>query len=449
MKITFPNVRPRGRRAPDDHNATPGYRGRWQRLWRDEMGGVALVAGLAMPMLIGVIGVGVDFGVWFHMKDDMQHAADSAAVAAAINNTKTYATEAKSVTARYGYADGVDGIRVTVASGQTCPDGTNDCYRVTIDKAKAPAYFSAMLGYTGTALSSTAVAIGNIPLCILSLNATDSGAVDMNGNPVVNGATCGLQANSTSTSGLTQEGKPQATLRRISVSGGYTGNGYNVTPLTNQKVIADPYTTTLVAAFPPYTACTDFKGLDIKNDTTISAGTYCGGIHINSSAKVTMQPGIYVMNGGPLWINGGATVTGTEVMIGLTGDGATLYAEGNATLNLTSPTSGTYQNIQFFEDPAQVVDPKKGLWFSIGGGRNNDASDGTKITVDGMIYIPKLSFWDFGGAKVTINSPTMALVAEKIWVQGNVNLKITTNNGRGLSLNGSPNTRMVNAGLVK
>lgn len=341
------------------YRAGPARRWRLRRLMADKAGSVAIVAAVGMTSLIGFVGLGVDVGVWYKIKRDLQNAADAAAVAAATNGTSTYQSEAKAVAAKYGLVDGVNRITVSAASGQTCPDTSNTCYRVTITESPAPVYFAAALGFPGAAVSSTALAQQSGPLCILALNATDSGAIDMSGNAAIRGPACQMQGNSASTSGMTQEGKPEATLKKITVSGGYTGQGYSVTPLTNQPSVPDPYAAILQNAFPAST-CSSYKGLDIKSDTTLSPGTYCGGIHINSSAKVALQPGVYIMNGGPLWVNGGATVTGTQVMIGFTGDGSTLYVEGNASLNLTSPTSGPYQNIQFFEDPAQVVDRRKG-----------------------------------------------------------------------------------------
>jgi Flp pilus assembly protein TadG len=434
--LTNPPIAPRQRSAD--------RRRRLSALLGDRNASVAVVTGLSMTLLIGVVGLGVDVGVWYKVRRDMQRAADSAAVAAALNGSSTYQSEARAVTARSGFTDAVNGVSVSAASGQTCPDGSIACYRVTIS-GPAPAYFATTVGVTGTTISASALAEQQPPLCILGLNATDGGSVDMNGNSQLRGPACALQANSTSASGLSQEGQPQATLKKIMISGGYTGNGYSVAPLTDQPPISDPYAPSLGTQFPPYSSCSNTKGLQVNTDTTLSPGTYCGGIHVFSSANVTLLPGIYVMNGGPLWIDGNSTVTGTEVMIAFTGDGATLQLWGNSTLSLTSPTSGTYQNVQFFEDPAQQIG-SKALYFSVGGGNGNDTS---KLSTDGLIYVPQLNVWNYGTTTMSLNSPSMSLVCEKLWNQGNATINVTHNNGRNLLLNPGPSAGLTTAGLVQ
>ena len=70
--------------------------------------------------------------------------------------------------------------------------------------------------------------------------------------------------------------------------------------------------------FPYYDDCSSYKGkgLSIKDDTTLSPGTYCGGITIDGSGPtVTLQPGIYVMVDGPFWVKGGGIVIGDKVTI--------------------------------------------------------------------------------------------------------------------------------------
>lgn len=277
------------------------------------------------------------------------------------------------------------------------------------------------------------------PVCILGLNALDKGAMDMNGTSRLVAPTCAVQINSSDASGLTQEGAPFAEVRRVRVHGGFTGIGYSSKPESAADVIADPYASSLRSMFPRKTPCQAGSGtLHIKTNTTLAPGTYCGGIHITSQASVMMLPGTYIMDGGPLWVNGGATLVGNDVMIAFSGPDSTLYAEGNSTINLTSQRIGPYRNIQFFEDPKQYVDPKKGLYFSIGGGRNNNSEDTSKVTIDGMIYTPNQQIWIFGKADTSINSPTMAIVTEKLWIQGRVTLTVANENKRGLSVGTAP-----------
>ena len=240
---------------------------------------------------------------------------------------------------------------------------------------------------------------------------------------------------------MSQEGKSAVvTAKKFGVKGGHKTESYVPPPSDGSAVVADPYAS---LPFPAHDICdalkgADKKGLDIKDDTTLPPGTYCGGIHINgNSPKVTLQPGIYVMADGPFWVDGGAIVAGDQVMIAFVGKGAALQVWGDASVKLTSPKSGTYMNMQFFQDRDDA--DSRGLWNSVGG--NSNGKDGNvKLQIDGVAYFPTQNFWVFGNAVLNVNSPSMAVVADKIWTQGNATFNVTHNNPRNLAVPPGPVT---------
>jgi len=89
--------------------------------------------------------------------------------------------------------------------------------------------------------------------------------------------------------------------------------------------------------------------------TVLKPGVYQGGILVKGASIVTMQPGLYIMEGGGLQVTGLATVTALNVTIYNT-QGA--FAAGPISLSslgkiaLTAPTTGTYQGISIFQDRA-------------------------------------------------------------------------------------------------
>src|SRR5712671_2669883 len=66
-------------------------------MWQDEGGAVAVVAALVLTALIGVVGLAVDVGMWYRTNRALQNAADAAVIAAALNKTASYRSEAKAV----------------------------------------------------------------------------------------------------------------------------------------------------------------------------------------------------------------------------------------------------------------------------------------------------------------------------------------------------------------
>ena len=101
---------------------------------------------------------------------------------------------------------------------------------------------------------------------------------------------------------------------------------------------------------------------------------------------------------------------------------------------MTSPTSGTYKNMQFFQDANDAS--SRGLWADVGGGGNSTA----RLTFDGVAYFPTQNFWVYGSSIVNANSPTVAIVADKIWTQGNATFNITALDTRNLGLSGPKTT---------
>jgi Flp pilus assembly protein TadG len=89
-----------------------GYR-LLQNFLSDQSGSYVLVVAMMMPVLVGTAGLGTEVVWWLYKHKDMQSAADSGAVSAATAGSNL-AVQANSVTASYGYANGVSNVTVTV-----------------------------------------------------------------------------------------------------------------------------------------------------------------------------------------------------------------------------------------------------------------------------------------------------------------------------------------------
>ena len=90
-----------------------------KRFVRDESGAYAIVAALLMPVLIGTAGLGTEVAWWYFKHKNMQSAADSGAVSAATDGTTDLTiltNQANSVTASYGYANGVNNANAEAAA---------------------------------------------------------------------------------------------------------------------------------------------------------------------------------------------------------------------------------------------------------------------------------------------------------------------------------------------
>jgi hypothetical protein len=132
-----------------------------------------------------------------------------------------------------------------------------------------------------------------------------------------------------------------------------------------------------------------------------------------------MTAGTYVFTG-DLQLNGHGSLTGTGVTLYFAGPNGQLGdpGSGNTTLNLTAPTTGTYNGILIYQDPADA---------------NLAEFNGTPITnLKGIIYMPGNTL-EFSGN--TTSNLITDLVVNKLIEQGNATVNITNYN---TTVNNSP-----------
>jgi uncharacterized membrane protein len=132
----------------------------------NEHGATVVIVGLALPALVGAMGLGAEITYWQLHQRAMQNASDAAAIASATNTASNYASVAKAGAAQYGFTDGLKNVSVVAANPTTAPGCTSNCYTVTITD-RVPLFLSQVVGYqgntvvngqSGTTLTATAVA---------------------------------------------------------------------------------------------------------------------------------------------------------------------------------------------------------------------------------------------------------------------------------------------------
>src|SRR6516225_5776298 len=178
-----------------------------RRLRRDERGTVSLIMGLLIVPFMGFLAMGFEVSNWYLITRGMQNAADASVLAAAINNSANYKTEANAVAALLGFVNGTNNVSIAVSNTAACPSGGNNCYSVTIS-GYTPLLVSQIVGYQGNAnlngslekkLSAIAVAKPGIKpqdLCLLALaNSGATPAIQTNGAPTGNMNGCDSMSN--------------------------------------------------------------------------------------------------------------------------------------------------------------------------------------------------------------------------------------------------------------
>jgi Flp pilus assembly protein TadG len=381
------------------------------RFARDRSGSYLIIAALMMPVLVGFVGLGTDYGVWVYTHQSVQSAADSAAVSAATSNQAADVTvQASAVTALYGFVDGTNGATVVV--NQPPKTGshstTANAVEVIVTQQRAPLFSAAFLSRP-VIISARSVAVPTPGTgCVIALDRTATGAVTVQGSSQINLQSCNLYDNSSDASALTVGGSGLITAQSVGVVGGISGAS-SVTAAggikTGQSPTPDPYAS---VSFPAFFGC-DQHNLRVNSSVTLSPGVYCGGMSVTAGAVVTLNPGIYYMDQGSLSVVGNATINGTGVTIvftsGNNNNWATASIGSNAVINLTAPTTGPTAGIVLFGDRNMPV----GTAFKLTGGATQN--------LGGAVYLPKAALNYAGGSGAT-NGCTQIIADTLNWSGG-------------------------------
>ena len=348
--------------------------------------------------LLGFLGLALDVGYMYHHRRIMQTAADAAALAGGAEierglTTGTVQSSAQTASAAHGFANGTDGVVVTVhhppVSGSYV--GDNRFVEVLIERP-LPIFVMRLFGHSSMRIPARAVAGmgGDSKSCIYVLDTSMESSFYARSNSQVTAA-CGIQIDSSHANAMDLNSSSDITAEGIGVNGGYTTeSGATVTPSPSEGTprAGDPLPPTVLpaptvptfgpkpsgAGLPP--GCDYFNTLIHNQVVSVDPGVYCGGIWISNST-VTFNPGVYIMVGaaGPRVSSPTSECDQGSIHIAsngrLIGDGVMFYLTETPTLQPTwGGSQGKYRPVIFSSSPyidlspsVTANDPYKGILF--------------------------------------------------------------------------------------
>jgi Flp pilus assembly protein TadG len=314
------------------------------KMLKDESGQAMILTLLCMTCLLGFVGFAVDVGVLLNAKRQMQTAADSAAIAGALEQSYTdMTTSADAAAALNGVTVGVNGGAVTINTPPLSGAYAGKSgYVEAIVSQSQPTFFMKMFNFASMKVSARAVAtLGDSNGCIYTLGTTGPD-IQMTGNASVSVANCGIVDNSSSNDALDLTGNVSLTAQSIGIVGKASDTGnVHVTPapVTGIEPVGDPLASLPTPTVP--SGCTNNVSLTGNKTQTLSPGCYSG-ISATGNVTLNLNPGTYVINGGFGGFTGNVNINGTGVTLVLLGSSSLI---GNVNLNLSAPTSGSYSGV--------------------------------------------------------------------------------------------------------
>jgi len=362
------------------------------RLAGDEAAGTAMTFALVLPILFAAGGAGIDYSYALMSQTKMKGVADSAALAS-VRELQLARTDASRITA---IATNVVNSQIHDATTTVNVDFQAMTVQVTIQKVYTPVF--GIFSPTTLQSSATAKMSGSMPLCALGLNPSAPDAINLDQQALMTAPGCLVQSNSTDKKGLESMHSAVLTAGLICSAGGKTltrNANFSPAPTTDCPVLPDPLSSRTP---PPVGACNYTNTVIDGVHAVLQPGVYCGGLILTNGADGALAKGIFIIKDGPLVVDGGATISGNEVAIYMTGSGANLTFDADSTVDLSAPKDGPLAGILIFDDPtgapAPASTPKSGRGsagraLTTGAPRQHQILSDNARNLLGTIYMPQ------------------------------------------------------------
>ena len=449
------------------------------RFANDEHGVGSIWMLCLVPLFLVLGGLGMDGTAAFRTRDMLQSTADASALAGAlqlptsgaastnqqcgaVNKALSYAQANMSV-AGFGNVlnaaytspsvctpgDVVFGNWNGTTFTSPAPTGTaGNAVQVTVKTATAnsnpyPTTFLALIGKTSWDIVATAVAMNGVPkpICVLATT-----SFQVNGGPSINLHGCTMAVNGP----MACNGGGVGAQFAIS-SSPTQGKDCGQTNLYNQPATPDPYAALAsnipsnpcggtAASYPqevpghgnsPPTLVASNQWpagsgwpTGVHVDASTGAHIMCGDVQMTGNVSLSGNETLVIENGNLDVLGNSLTTTGsgslTIIMTGPTISGLTpghtIIGTSSGSLNISGPSSGTWKQMVFYQDPS-LADTSNSLDINEGGQGNNS---GPVWNVSGIMYLPHAQFNINGLVSPASNAPNacFTLVASAIAISG-------------------------------
>jgi Flp pilus assembly protein TadG len=397
----------------------------WRRLARDQRANVAIIFGLALPVVAGAVGVAVDYSSAAMMRSKMQAVADAAAISAAREFQMARSRPEVIVAIAQNYAKG----HMPDVTANTTVDANALTVQVVLEKdyektlAKVLSSEKIRLRTAATARMSN-----GLPLCLVGLDTRAPNTISLQKNARLTAPQCLVYSNSLSPTGL-------VSLDNAVLQAGYTCSAggklksrdanFSPQPMTDCPIIPDPLSSRQA---PAVSTCNYMNKVVDGETATLSPGVYCGGLIVTNAAQVTLAAGTFIIKDGPLVVDGGSSFKGTSVSLYMKGAGANLTFEQASIISLSAPKDGLLAGILIFDDPAGTPAAEKSGRHDMPfkAPREHSILSDDARTLLGTIYMPKGRLIIDATKPIADRSAYTVLVVQQLTLYDGPNLYLNT-----------------------
>lgn len=417
-------------------------------LGRGEDGAILVWTVMFILLIISLTGLGLDTGYVRLVAHQLQNIADVSSLAGA-QRVRASITDARALARSVGLANKAAGVALDLnlntanaadgdivvgrfmRSTQTFTAQTNpvNAVKVTARRTSSSAggavslVFGPSFGVSASQISRSAISMvqGGIGAGVIALDPAASCALDLRGTSgslIVNDGV--IVVNSSSSSAACHSGRPTLEADELLVHGGADSNFLNQVDFQGDLYTgADPVPDPLAALPAPYyNPSVNLGTVTVNGGATVNKGPgyYAGGFTVRNGT-LNLSPGVYVLGGAGLTVNGG-NLHALGVMFYLVGTGvANLTGNGVVTITPPDKTLYTYPGTP---DITPYSDNGVSFFQSRSNSNGSRILGTTNFNIEGTLYFPAAQL-EIGG---TSNNIANALIANTIYAHGDGDLII-------------------------
>jgi hypothetical protein len=373
-----------------------------------------------LPVLILCCGLSLDLGMLEWREQQMQSAADAAAVSAELEaerGTENWVGLGQQDASQNGFTNGSNNTTVSVVqfANYGAYNGRYDGLQVTITQKIRTIFMGAL---NGGYVTATARAVAQITPCVY-LTGTTLQTYTLNGfSGDFKGDSCPFNINNniqTSYTSLAPEALNISGSPGASNIGGYEWP----TPSYNVPTVTDPLSYITQPTFNGTCNHTNYNVFQVT--VTLSPGTYCGGLNLSESTA-TLNPGLYVITGGANWydstVTSAVTSAGNGVTLFFTSGGGSSDGKfdisGGSNVTISAPTTSSGGGTSSSSIAGILVFADRNWTHT-----NPQDFDIISSTFkgDGIWYLPGAGLYIYNSNTVTGNN-YFGIVADNMYISG-------------------------------
>ena len=208
-----------------------------RRLGHDKRGAIAAIFAVLVPVLVTIVGFGVETGIWYTVKRHNQSIADVAALSGAFEiagggscATGWPSCASAQTDAKTNGFDVTDPTNTASTLTVTAPGGIQTV-TATLKHQQTPLIVGYLMGTAPFTIFDQAVAqVQKIFSCITGVAKTGT-TLHMSGSPTITMPNCTITSDSTSANSVKTNGSPTLDAYSIITAGGVNGGCTNLTGL--------------------------------------------------------------------------------------------------------------------------------------------------------------------------------------------------------------------------